>query len=82
MKVEDKFGNSLLICSAQNGHLAIAKILVERGCEITKQNGKGNTALHYAFAYNHLDVLTFLIEHEPDAAFLVNDKGNSCYDGL
>jgi len=49
--VRDEYGNTLLTIAAQNGNKRIAKICLRRGCKINAQNFRGQTALHYAFAF-------------------------------
>tara|TARA_B110000971_G_scaffold183567_1_gene191006 strand:- start:130 stop:327 length:198 start_codon:yes stop_codon:yes gene_type:complete len=58
------------------------ELLLARAANINHQNGHGNTALHYAMAYDPEGVIgEFLIEKGADDA-LENVDGSSCYDGL
>jgi hypothetical protein len=57
----DRFGNTPLIVAAQNDRKRIAKMLVKTaGADVNLRNEKGNTALHYCYAYGHFELGTFL----------------------
>ncbi|KAG2529429.1 hypothetical protein BBO99_00007006 [Phytophthora kernoviae] len=61
----DAFGNTLLSIACQNGLKRIAKLALRRGANINKQNNRGNTALHFCFAYGYGDSLgAYLISKE------------------
>ena len=79
---EDEKGNTLLLIAAQNRMKKMIELLLARAANINHQNGHGNTALHYAMAYDPEGVIgEFLIEKGADDT-LENINGNSCYDGL
>jgi hypothetical protein len=63
--VQDAFGNTILLIACQNGLKRMAKLALRKGCDINMQNYKGNTALHFCYAYGYGDSL---------AAYLI-DKG-------
>ena len=50
---KDKYGNTLLIISAQNNNKRILKICLRYGAQINMQNLMGNTALHFAKEYGY-----------------------------
>ena len=78
----DQYGNSLLIVACQNGHLSICKLLVDSvGVDINHRNHKGNTALHYCFAYQFQAISQYLISKGADD-FATNLEGLTCYEGL
>lgn len=79
--VKDVFGNTLLNIAAQNGHKEMMKTLLKRGCDINGQNNKGQTALHFCFAYGYTDLAEWLISKGADDQ-LRNVFGLSCYEGL
>lgn len=54
-------GNSLLHVACQNNHRRIAKLLVRAGVNLDVQNNKGNTALHYCYAYNFMQLAGVLL---------------------
>lgn len=57
-------------------------MLLRRGANINHQNNKGNTALHYAMAYDSEGALgEMLISNGADDS-MDNKQGLSCYDGL
>ena len=49
--VRDPHGNTILIVACQNGLKRIAKLALRRGADINARNYKGNTCLHFCFAY-------------------------------
>ena len=59
---KDKFGNTLLIISAQNNNKRILKICLRYGAQINMQNIMGNTALHFAKEYRYDDIFDYLIK--------------------
>lgn len=79
---EDEYGNSLLMVAIQNRQAKIAKILLHRGAKVNHTNSNGNSALHFAFAYDTSgEIAQFLIENGADDS-LVNVYGLSPYDGI
>ena len=49
-------GNTCIHLAAQNGHRHTVEILVNRAdlrCDVNKQNGGGQTALHMTVAYDY-----------------------------
>jgi len=56
-------------------------ILSRRGARINGQNLAGNTAAHYAFAYDHHDLGMYLVEKGANDS-VVNSDGLTCYEGL
>ena len=59
---KDKYGNTLLIISAQNNNKRILKICLRYGAQINMQNIMGNTALHFAKEYGYDDIFEYLIK--------------------
>ncbi|OWZ23772.1 hypothetical protein PHMEG_0001303 [Phytophthora megakarya] len=53
----DAYGNTLLSIACQNGLKRIVKLALRRGANINSQNNRGNTALHFCFAYGYGDSL-------------------------
>ena len=79
---EDNQGNSLLMIAVQNGHMKAVALLAQRGSSLDHTNINGNTALHYALAYDTTgEIATYLIEQGADDT-IENHQGLSAYDGL
>ncbi|KAG7397160.1 hypothetical protein PHYBOEH_001209 [Phytophthora boehmeriae] len=78
----DAYGNTLLSIACQNGLKRIAKLALRRGANINRQNNRGNTALHFCFAYGYGDSLgAYLISKGADTT-IENDEGLVCYYGI
>jgi len=58
----DSFGNTLFHVACQNGNKRIAKLAIKYGGDMDAQNTKGNTGLHFLFAYGYPDVAEYFIE--------------------
>merc|ERR1711871_1241851 len=79
---EDEHGNTLLIVSSQQVNLPMIEMLLSRGAAVNHQNSVGNTALHYAMAYDPSgDLGEFLIGQGAED-FIENKWGLSPYDGI
>lgn len=48
----DEKGNTLLLVAAQNCNKKLIELCLNRGAQINHQNAHGNTALHFAMAYD------------------------------
>lgn len=78
----DAFGNTLLSIACQNGLKRIVKLALRRGANINSQNIRGNTALHFCFAYGYGDSLgAYLISKGADTT-IENDEGRVCFYGI
>ena len=78
---KDKFGNTLLIISAQNNNKRILKICLRYGAQINMQNIMGNTALHFAKEYGYNDIFEYLIKKGANPE-IKNLRGVSAKYGL
>ncbi|KAL0587058.1 hypothetical protein ABG067_003398 [Albugo candida] len=79
-KRDDK-GNTLLIVACQNANRSLVEFLLNQKADINTQNLQGNTALHYAFAYDTTGVLAeYMIGQGADDT-IENVFGLSPYDG-
>lgn len=58
----DQFGNTLFHVACQNGNKRISKSAIKYGGNMDQQNGKGNTGLHFLFAYGYPDIAEYFIE--------------------
>ncbi|ODM88846.1 Ankyrin-3 [Orchesella cincta] len=63
-----------LICAAQAGHLDVVRLLVESGASPLAKNVKGHSAIWFAAAENHNDVLSYLMRKDHDTYGLLEDK--------
>jgi len=58
--IRDGHGNSVLHIACQNGLRKVAKAALRMGCDINGTNFKGNTPLHFCFAYGFTDLGSYL----------------------
>lgn len=49
--VRDDHGNTILLVACQNGHKRALKVALRRGADINAKNSRGNTALHFFYAF-------------------------------
>lgn len=77
----DEYGNTLLLYACQNGNAKIAKFLANKGANLNHQNKQGQTAAHYAIAYQFFDLSAWLFENGADDT-IENKFGLTPYDGL
>jgi ankyrin repeat protein len=79
---EDEKGNTLLLVACQNSNKRLVEMLLVRGANINHQNAQGNTALHFALAFDGEGALgEYLIEHGADDT-IDNVEGMTPYDGV
>jgi ankyrin repeat protein len=74
-------GNVPLHIAAQNGHLELIMLLLEKSADVNAQNNKGNTALHMALSYDYIDCARALINAGADVN-LTNAAGIPARKGL
>ena len=60
----DNDGHTALYWSAHNGHLNVAKLLVEQGADINAKDQRGHSALQIAARNGHMEVVKFLLEQD------------------
>lgn len=79
---EDETGNTILMVAVQNNHRKMVEFLMRRGSSVNHTNVNGNSALHFALAYDRSGELAeFLIENGADDT-IENMFGLTPYDGL
>ena len=82
INAENEEGNTLLLVACQNANRRMAELLVHRRAAINHQDAHGNTALHFAMAFDTSGELgEFLIEKGADDT-MENIYGLTPYDGL
>ena len=74
-------GDTLLIRATKTYNIYIITFLLEKGSNINIQNLELNTALHYAFMYNRVDLISLLISNGADENIL-NKKGYTPWECL
>eukprot|EP00752_Nemacystus_decipiens_P014642 g13039.t1 len=79
---EDEHGNTALMVACQNVNTELCELLLRRGADVNHRNGRGNTPLHYAMAYDPQGVLGELLISRGGDDTIANQDGLSCYDGL
>mgnify|MGYP003926114317 CR=1 FL=1 len=56
----DEFGNTLLLLAAQAGSKRMCKLLLRRGASLRAQNRRGQSVLHFCYAFNYRDLGDYL----------------------
>jgi len=79
--LRDEFGNTVLIIAAQNGNKRITKICLRRGANINAQNFRGQTSLHYCYAFGYVELGRYL-ESKGANPKIRNEFGLDCYEGI
>jgi alpha-tubulin suppressor-like RCC1 family protein len=75
----DTHDNTLLLIACQNGKKRIVKLCLRYGADLNAKNRAGNTALHFCFMYEHLELFDYLLgKGAGDEA--LNEDGQTCYD--
>ena len=74
-------GDTLLMRAIKVYNIHIMQFLLDKKCNINIQNYELNTALHYAYIYNRLDLINILIAHGADET-IVNKYGNTPWECL
>ena len=57
----DTHDNTLLLIACQNGKKRIVKLCLRYGADLNAKNRAGNTALHFCFMYEHLELFDYLL---------------------
>ncbi|CAM9463113.1 unnamed protein product [Chrysoparadoxa australica] len=84
MNKTDEHGNTLLMIASQNGNLKVSKLFIQKGANPNHQNKQGQTAGHYATAYQFFELVGWLFDPAEVGAddTLENKFGLGPYDGL
>lgn len=78
---EDQYGNTLFHIACQNGNKRIAKLAIKYGGDMDAQNFKGNTGLHFLFAYGYPEIGEYFIEKGANE-FIENEFGKHVRSGI
>jgi len=78
---KDQFGNTLFHVACQNGSKRIAKLAIKYGGDMDAQNIKGNTGLHFLFAYGYPDVAEYFIG-KGASEHVQNEAGKTAREGI
>ena len=70
---EGVYGQTCLITAAYHGHLAICRLLIDKGAQVEAKNSHGNTPLHYAAAQGHVEIVRLLCDRGAD----IEARGNN-----
>ena len=73
--------NTLIHIAVQNGIKQEAKAFPPRGMTLTAQNARGNSALHFCYAFGHTELGQYLISKGADDS-IRNADGLTCFEGL
>lgn len=77
----DSFGNTLFHVACQNGNKRIAKLSIKYGGDMDAQNLKGNTGVHFLYAYGYADIGEYFIEKGASDS-VMNELGRTPRDGI
>jgi len=63
---EGGFGRTCLMSAAENGHLAICRLLIDKGAQVEAKSSNGSTPLHFAAHHDHVEVVRLLCDRGAD----------------
>jgi len=63
---EEECGWTCLMITAHNGHLAICRLLLDKGAQVEARNIHGSTPLHYAASRGHVEIVRLLCDRGAD----------------
>ncbi|CAM9173693.1 unnamed protein product, partial [Laminaria digitata] len=73
--VRDDHGNTILLVACQNGHKRALKVALRRGADINAKNSRGNTALHFCYAFGYGDTLGRYLMDKGASPSISNSSG-------
>lgn len=68
--------------ACQNGLKRVAKLALRRGADINATNYKGNSCLHFCFAFGYGDSLGSYLISKGANTTLLNNEQKTCYEGV
>ena len=60
------YGMTCLHVAADHGHLAICRLLLDKGAQVEARNSVDCTPLHFAAHYGHIEIVRLLCDHGTD----------------
>ena len=72
------YGETCLKAAAEHGHLAICRLLLDKGAQVEARNRYGCTPLHYAAWNGHVEIVRLLCDRGAD----VEARNNNGYRPL
>jgi len=63
---QDSFGNTLFHIACQNCNKRMGKLAIKNGGNMDIQNCRGNTGLHFLFAYGYVDIAEYFVSKGAD----------------
>eukprot|EP00983_Pelagomonas_calceolata_P080432 1155146-Pelagomonas_calceolata.AAC.6 len=67
-------GRAIPLYTMRTHSLALLQVLLQRGAEVDKRDGQGNTALHYAAGYGRKEIAELLLDAGADLVALNNNQ--------
>ena len=61
-----EYGMTCLHAAADNGHLAICRLLIDKGAQVEAKNSHGWTPLHHAAYRGHIEIVRLLCDRGAD----------------
>ena len=71
---EGVFGMTCLHTAAQNGHLAICRLLLDKGAQLEAKDSIGYTPLFYAAGEGHVEIVCLLCDRGADVEARTNGE--------
>jgi hypothetical protein len=79
VNVKDDWNETPLHWAAYNGHIEIARLLLQNGAEVNAKSRWDRTPLHFSAFHGHVDILHLLVENGADLDAQSNDGGRALH---
>jgi ankyrin repeat protein len=76
---DDETGATPLRYAAANGHVEIARLLLQNGAEVNARSIPGYTPLHWAAYKGHVDIIHLLVENGADLEAQSNSRSRALH---
>jgi ankyrin repeat protein len=70
---EGEYGGLCLMTTAIHGHLAICRLLIDKGAQLEAKDSIGCTPLHWAAVQGHVEIVRLLCDRGADVEACTND---------